>query len=133
MNQLLFERATGGLGTNAFAKLETTRLLRSFRPAPQFRFDGGEKGAAVDNGEGRSNSAKPNTDSKSNIWAHQAGVNALALERFDGRMLVQLFRPMEITRILAKVSSQIALWRVRCDHQTLGRRAMRQPKQTACL
>lgn len=88
MNQLLFERATGGLGANSFAKLETTRLLRSFRPAPRFRFDGGEKGAAVDIGEGRSNSALP--DSKSNLWAHQAGVNALALERFDGRMLVQL-------------------------------------------
>ncbi|KAG6359243.1 hypothetical protein INS49_012764 [Diaporthe citri] len=88
MNQLLFERATGGLGANTFAKLETTRLLRSFRPAPQFRFDGGEKGAAVDNGEGSSSSANPSNDHKSNIWAHQAGVNALALERFDGRILL---------------------------------------------
>lgn len=88
MNQLLFERATGGLGANTFAKLETSRLLRSFRPAPRFRFDGGEKGAAVDN-EGSSSSANPKHDQKSNIWAHQAGVNALALERFDGRMFVQ--------------------------------------------
>lgn len=88
MNQLLFERATGGLGANTFAKLETVRLLRSFRPAPRFRFDGGEKGAAVNNGEGSSSSANPNDDQKSNMWAHQAGVNALALERFDGRMCV---------------------------------------------
>ena len=86
----MFERATGGLGPNAFAKLETARLLRSFRPAPQFRFDGGEKGAAVDNGEGSSDPAIPNTHHKKDIWAHQAGVNALALERFDGRMFVQL-------------------------------------------
>lgn len=89
MNQLLFERATGGLGANAFARLETTRLLRSFRPAPQFRFDGGEKGAAVDSGTGNSSPADPSTDRKSSLWAHQAGVNALALERFDGRMFVQ--------------------------------------------
>lgn len=99
MNQLLFERATGGLGANAFAKLETTRLLRSFRPAPRFRFDGGEKGAAVDNDEGISSAANLSTDNKSNLWAHQAGVNALALERFDGRMFVQLFQPKEIIRI----------------------------------
>lgn len=90
MNQLLFERATGALGPNAFAKLEITRLLRSFRPAPQFRFDGGEKGAAVDNGQDSSDPANPNDDHKKDIWAHQAGVNALALERFDGRMFVQL-------------------------------------------
>lgn len=91
MNQLLFERATGGLGPNAFAKLETTRLLRSFRPAPQFRFDGGEKGAAVESGEASSGPANANADHKKSIWAHQAGVNALALERFDGRMFVLPF------------------------------------------
>lgn len=88
MNQLLFERATGGLGPNAFAKLEITRLLRSFQPAPQLRFDGGEKGAAVDSGQGSSDPANLNDDNKKDIWAHQAGVNALALERFDGRMFV---------------------------------------------
>jgi DNA excision repair protein ERCC-8 len=92
MNQLLFERATGALSPNTFAKLETTRLLQSFRPAPQFRLDGGDKGAVVDNGEGSSDLTDPNPDRKKNIWAHQAGVNALALERFDGKMFVQLLR-----------------------------------------
>lgn len=88
MNQLLFERATGGLGSNAFAKLETTRLVRSFRPAPQFRFDGGEKGAALDSGESSFDPRNASTELKKNIWSHQAGVNALALDRFDGRILV---------------------------------------------
>lgn len=87
MNQLLFERASGALGPNVFAKLEATRLLSSFRPAPQHRFDGGEKGSAIDNGEGGSRgSSYVDIDRKQQLWAHQAGVNALALERFDGRM-----------------------------------------------
>ncbi|KAI1085183.1 WD40-repeat-containing domain protein [Whalleya microplaca] len=84
MNQLLFERSSGGIGPNVFARLQTTQLLNSFRPAPQFRFDGGEKGAAVQDGEAGPVASGP----ASSIWAHQAGVNALALERFDGRILV---------------------------------------------
>ncbi len=76
MNQLLFERACGAIGPNVFARLECTKLLRSFRPAPRLRFDGGER-AVVD---------ERNEDNHVNLWAHQAGVNALALEKFDGRL-----------------------------------------------
>ncbi|KAH9906844.1 WD40-repeat-containing domain protein [Xylariomycetidae sp. FL2044] len=82
MNQLLFERSTGNLGPNVFARLQTTKLLTSFTPAPQYRFDGGEQGTAIHDGEVTSN------HQVSAIWAHQAGVNALTLERFDGRILV---------------------------------------------
>ncbi|KAI0472677.1 WD40-repeat-containing domain protein [Xylariaceae sp. FL0804] len=77
MNQLLFERSCGSLGPNVFARLQLTQLVRSFRPAPEFRFDGGEKGTAVADGQ-----------ASASVWSHQAGVNALALERFDGRILV---------------------------------------------
>ncbi|KAI0885779.1 WD40 repeat-like protein [Annulohypoxylon maeteangense] len=84
MNQLLFERSCGNIGPNVFARLQTTKLLNSFRPAPEFRFDGGEKGIAIrDDGKG---AIAPDPDSTT--WAHQTGVNALALERFDGRILV---------------------------------------------
>ncbi|KAI0406481.1 WD40-repeat-containing domain protein [Xylaria palmicola] len=82
MNHLLLERTTGAVGPNTFARLQTTRLLTSFRPAPQYRFDGGERGVAVHDGEASS------SDAPASIWAHQAGVSALALERFDGRILV---------------------------------------------
>ncbi|OIW28887.1 WD40 repeat-like protein [Coniochaeta ligniaria NRRL 30616] len=81
MNELLFERSTGNLGPNAFARLQTTQLLRSFRPAPHFRFDGGETGIAADHEDDEGEPAV-------SLWAHQAGVNALALDRFDGRILV---------------------------------------------
>ncbi|OTA70068.1 WD40 repeat-like protein [Hypoxylon sp. EC38] len=84
MNHLLFERSTGNLGPNVFARLQTTRLLNSFRPTPEFRFDGGERGTAIRDDENGSITPDP----ASALWAHQAGVNALALERFDGRILV---------------------------------------------
>ncbi|KAI1302021.1 WD40-repeat-containing domain protein [Xylaria venustula] len=82
MNQLLLERSTGAVGPNAFARLQTTQLLTSFQPSLQYRFDGGERGVAVHDGEASS------SDAATSIWAHQAGVSALALERFDGRILV---------------------------------------------
>lgn len=77
MNRLLFERSTGNVGPNAFARLHTTGLVNSLRPAPQHRFDGGERGAAVHDGE---------VSAGNHLWAHQSGVNALAVERFEGRM-----------------------------------------------
>lgn len=80
MNQLLLERSTGTVGPNVVARLQTTRLLTSFQPAPQYRFDGGERGVAIRDGEASS------SDAAESIWAHQAGVSALACERFDGRM-----------------------------------------------
>lgn len=77
MNQLLFERSTGNVGPNVFARLHTSQLVTSLCSAPQHRFDGGERGTAVHDGE---------IDPGHHIWAHQSGINALALERFEGRM-----------------------------------------------
>ncbi|KAI1878677.1 hypothetical protein JX265_002854 [Neoarthrinium moseri] len=78
MNQLLFERSTGNLGPNVFARLQTTRLLSSLQAAPQLRFDGGERGTAIQQDEAGSSEAPT---LKRGIWAHQAGVNAIAIER----------------------------------------------------
>ncbi|KAI2625019.1 WD40 repeat-like protein [Hypoxylon sp. NC1633] len=85
MNQLLFERSAGIIGPNTFARLHTSQLLHSFQPTPHFRFDGREKGTAVLNNH--DGPVAPDAASSS-ISAHQAGVTALALERFDGRILV---------------------------------------------
>ncbi|KAH8671279.1 WD40-repeat-containing domain protein [Xylariales sp. PMI_506] len=85
MNQLLLDRSTGSLGPNAFARLQTTKLLHSFAPAPQFRFDGGTRGIAVHRD---ANGPEGIATVTTGIWAHQAGVNALAVERFTGRILV---------------------------------------------
>lgn len=92
MNALLFERSSGNLGPDAFARIHTISLLRSFGPAPRLRFDGGERAPEPIVGAGRStsspvvNPARTDQSSRTSLWAHQAGVTALALERFDGRM-----------------------------------------------
>lgn len=94
MNQLLFERSTGNVGCNTFERIHTHELLASFRAAPHLRFDGGERGTAIHRDSiaeasgptqpHRRNAVAPATPQ--HIWAHQAGVNSLALERFEGRM-----------------------------------------------
>ncbi|AEO62241.1 uncharacterized protein THITE_2106195 [Thermothielavioides terrestris NRRL 8126] len=91
MNALLFDRSSGILGPNAFARLQTAGLLASFSAAPRFRFDGGER--PVEDAAGQpagSSSVLPSGQGpdvwRVSLWAHQAGVSALALERFEGRM-----------------------------------------------
>ncbi|KAK0719504.1 WD40-repeat-containing domain protein [Lasiosphaeris hirsuta] len=96
MSPLLFERASGNLPPTIFARLQTEKLLKSFRSTLRFRFDGGERvvnTVARDRGNSSSSSAAAaegpeETVSGTTIWAHQTGVTALALERFDGRILV---------------------------------------------
>ena len=83
MNQLFYNRSAGILGPHAFARIQTTQLIRAIQPCPKIRFDGGEK-EAVPQSE---NVADIKPMGKESIWAHQAGVNALALD-VDGRMLV---------------------------------------------
>lgn len=95
MNQLLFDRSTGNLSPHAFARLHTTKLLYSFRSASRFRFDGGERVVASSSSTavpavGPSGHPGDAGNAGISIWAHQTGVNALALERFDGRMQVNI-------------------------------------------
>lgn len=84
MNQLLFDRSTGTLGPQAFARIQTSHLIHVIQPAPKLRFDGGEKetvpASLVGNGE-----SQTGLDVAEKIWAHPAGVNALSLD-IDHRM-----------------------------------------------
>lgn len=73
MNQFLFDRSTGNLGSQALARLYSSQLLHALRFCPTFRFDGGE----VTGG-------KPETEAQ--IWAHQSGINTLAIDKFEGRL-----------------------------------------------
>ncbi len=95
MNLLLLDRSSGSLGPNRFARLQAAALLRSFAPAPRFRFDGGEPVTTASTGletqgggsaVSASQSALRRDPSRPSIRAHPAGVSALALERFDGRL-----------------------------------------------
>ncbi|KAF4458027.1 DNA excision repair protein ERCC-8 [Fusarium austroafricanum] len=79
MQSNLLARETGDFRPLDFARSITSELLRSFAPAPQHRFNG-------------ERTAKPDiagVDERAhNIRAHGTGVNALALEKFDGRILL---------------------------------------------
>lgn len=80
MNSRLFGRSVGDISPRQFAALTSTDLLRSFAPAPQHRFDGE---TTDQHGESGATDRQP-----SSVSAHRVGVNALALEKFDGRLLV---------------------------------------------
>lgn len=79
MHSRLLARETGDLPPHAFAHTVTNDLLRSFAPAPQHRF----------NGETTTRPDPAGVDERAhNIRAHGAGVSTLALDKFDGRILI---------------------------------------------
>lgn len=72
-------RETADLSSADFGRTITSTLIKSFAAAPQYRFNG-EISTAV-NAAHLAN--RPHT-----LKAHGAGVSALAIEKFDGRILV---------------------------------------------
>ncbi|KAI9054105.1 hypothetical protein LZ554_001276 [Drepanopeziza brunnea f. sp. 'monogermtubi'] len=92
MNQLLFDRSTGNLSPRGFARIQISRLIQSIQLAPRLKFNGGEKEiASVQGAQGdgsRPVSLQPEEVAGSNkIWAHQSGVNALAID-VENRLLI---------------------------------------------
>jgi DNA excision repair protein ERCC-8 len=88
MNQLLFDRSTGNLSPQTFARTQTSYLLHAIQPAQRLRFNGGEKEVQPvdDDGEALENPVGPPVETK--LRAHQAGVNALAID-IENRMCDQ--------------------------------------------
>lgn len=100
MNQLLLDRSIGALSPCAFARLHTAQLIAAVQPAPNLQFDGGERAPVVrddelddgddndgddDNAAAQSGSGGLKAKGGKTIWAHQVGVNALAVESFESR------------------------------------------------
>lgn len=101
MNRLLFDRSTGILGPQAFAKIQTSQLLHAIQPAPRLLFDGGEKEVVPSSSStGSLDPDKGEGENKS--WTHQAGVNALSID-IDGKMYVLI--PQPALRMLIVVAS----------------------------
>jgi DNA excision repair protein ERCC-8 len=105
MNQLLFDRLTGALGPNAFARLQSSQLLHAILPAPRLLFDGGEREAAPAAGPSEDINAHEREVGERS-WTHQAGVNALAID-IDGKMYDLLFQRFPSTCSL----EQSRVWR----------------------
>lgn len=82
MNQLIYDRSTGNLGPNAFARIQTSRLIHAISPASKLQFNGGEESPTV------ATDAEAREYEAVKLWAHQTGVNALSIDRFEGKILL---------------------------------------------
>ncbi|KAH8820894.1 WD40-repeat-containing domain protein [Xylogone sp. PMI_703] len=89
MNHQLLDRSTGTLGPRAFARNQNANRLYSIQPAPNLRFNGGEKEASPPEATGSGEESQGQIkDTGVRVWAHQSGVNALAIDKFEGRTLI---------------------------------------------
>lgn len=82
MQARLLTRESGDLDPLSFAQSINSDLLRSFAPAPQHRFNGGKRSLASQS------AAAADDDRPHTIHAHGAGVTSLAVDKFDGRILL---------------------------------------------
>ncbi|KYK60338.1 hypothetical protein DCS_01475 [Drechmeria coniospora] len=78
--RLLF-RETGDIDSRDFSRAVAFDLVRSFAPAPQHRFHGERPLPSAPNGSHAEDAAL-------SARAHAAGVSSIALEKFDGRILL---------------------------------------------
>lgn len=86
MNQLLFERSTGLLSPQRFARILTTQRIYAVQSCSTLRFNGGEKEVIIpENDAGQSSTGLEPVSPK--LWAHQAGVTALAVD-IENRVLL---------------------------------------------
>lgn len=100
MNQLLYDRSSGNLRASRFARAVISQRIHSFQLAPKLRFNGGET-EILPNDAGLTTQSEEDTK----LWAHQAGVNALAID-IDNRLLIS-----------GAADSSIKLWDLQ-DHST---------------
>jgi DNA excision repair protein ERCC-8 len=87
MQAHLVARETGDLSAASFARTITTDLVRSFAPAPQHRFNGDLSTASTSTAS-TSASAALDEARPHKLRAHGAGVSCLAVDKFDGRLLL---------------------------------------------
>lgn len=81
MNQLLLERSTGSLTPELFARSYLNELLHSLQYTASLRFDGGESPAIPG-----PSSLEEDAQKIEKICAHSAGVNAIAVDKFENRL-----------------------------------------------
>ncbi|KAI9739801.1 MAG: hypothetical protein M1834_006522 [Cirrosporium novae-zelandiae] len=69
------------------AQAYTTQLVHSLQPAPWVKFDSNARGVASSSSHHHQDRVHRH-DSDEEIWAHKAGVNALDVDRFEGKYMV---------------------------------------------
>ncbi|KAL2350723.1 WD40-repeat-containing domain protein [Cryomyces antarcticus] len=82
MNSYLLNRAIGSISPQALERAQTTRLLHALQPAPSISFSNGRKARSIDDTVGGRDGVTHN------YLAHPAGVNTIAIDKFEGRYLL---------------------------------------------
>lgn len=86
MNHLIFDRQAGSLSHQAFARLHLRSLINAVQPSPGIFFDGGERPEKLEDGDVELEEDIDDWAARQTTWAHKAGTNALAIDKFDGRL-----------------------------------------------
>lgn len=81
MNSYLLNRSLGVTGPQALQQVQTTRLLHALQAAPNVRFDSSDEIRSAPERPDRGEDERAGSD----VWAHRAGVNCLAIEKFEDR------------------------------------------------
>lgn len=87
----LLNLSLGNLAAQSYIVTRTTPLVYAVQQAPGLRFDGRGAGGGVERrraaGAGSGPSGRADEDDDGGpVWAHRAGVTALAVDRFEGRL-----------------------------------------------
>ncbi|TFB04270.1 DNA excision repair protein ckn1 [Trichoderma ghanense] len=92
MQSRLLAREVGDLPSRNLSQIVASQLLRSFEPAPHHRFNGDTRQLAQQQQHGQQTAQGLGLDLDEErphrLRAHGAGVSSLALDKFDGRLLV---------------------------------------------
>ncbi|KAL8918104.1 MAG: hypothetical protein Q9208_007544 [Pyrenodesmia sp. 3 TL-2023] len=84
MNAQLLGRALGTAGPEALQRAELSRQFHAIQAAPEVGFDGHEARGGGDGAPQDEVYKNPIND----VRAHQAGVNCIAIDRFEGRYMI---------------------------------------------
>ncbi|OAA60739.1 DNA excision repair protein ERCC-8 [Cordyceps fumosorosea ARSEF 2679] len=85
MQTRILARETGDLKPQDFARSLASDLIRTFAPAPQHRFNGE---ILTSQGSARGGPSSVTEERAHNTRAHGAGVTALDVDKFDGRLMI---------------------------------------------
>ena len=107
MNSYLLGRELGTVSSKSLQRAGTNRLLLALQAAPAVKFDGTDRAP---------NAASQNhgTGTGEYVWAHKAGVNCIAIDKFEGRYMLS-----------GGAESSIKLWDLESAENTLKRFAYR--------
>lgn len=107
MNSFLFNLQLGSVSHQAFIKAQNERLLSSIQAAQDVNFSLVKR--PVSNGDETKDELRPRVANPNLTTAHSAGVNSIAIDRFEGRYLLS-----------GGADSSVAIWDLEANETPPG-------------